>query len=145
MSRRIIRVEGIAPVVRGYPSAVVSNGLVFASGVRGGRTTDIPLFEDLPESFRTTGFAGFPLSDEAAFATDGWTAHDNLDRVLSAAGSDASQVLRLHIWLRDKRVFPVYERIRMAWQKVPAPSSCLGVTNVPGRFGRAAGIEALAV
>jgi enamine deaminase RidA (YjgF/YER057c/UK114 family) len=145
MSRRIIRVEGIAPVVRGYPSAVVSNGLVFASGVRGGRTTDIPLFEDLPESFRTTGFAGFPLSDEAAFATDGWTAHDNLDRVLSAAGSDASQVLRLHIWLRDKRVFPVYERIRMAWQKVPAPSSCLGVSDVLGRFSRSIGLEAVAV
>jgi enamine deaminase RidA (YjgF/YER057c/UK114 family) len=144
MARRIVRVDGIAPIVRGYPSAVVADGLVFVSGQRGGRSDMTPDLAALPRAFQDA-FACTTLSDEAAFAMDGWTAHQNLDRVIRAAGSDPSHVLRLHIWLRDKRVFPVYERIRMAWQKVPAPSSCLGVTNVPGRFGRAAGIEALAV
>jgi 2-iminobutanoate/2-iminopropanoate deaminase len=145
MARRIVRVDGIVPLVPGYPAAVVADGLVFVSGLRGGRNDATPSFAELPRDFRDNGFATTTLSDEAEFAADGWTVHENLDRVIRAAGSDASQVLRLHIWLRDKRIFPVYERIRMAWQKVPAPSSCLGVNEIVGRFGRAAGIEALAV
>ena len=111
MARRIVRVDGIAPIVRGYPSAVVADGLVFVSGQRGGRSDMTPDLAALPREFQDA-FACTTLSDEAAFAMDGWTAHENLDRVIRAAGSDPSHVLRLHIWLRDKRVFPVYERIR---------------------------------
>ncbi len=33
----------------------------------------------------------------------------------------------------------------MAWQEVPAPSSCLGVADVAGRLGRSLGLEAIAV
>jgi enamine deaminase RidA (YjgF/YER057c/UK114 family) len=126
---------------------VVSNGLVFTSGVRGQRRDARPAFKDLPAAFRGNGFSGFPIADrsEADFAADGWCTHDNLERVLKAAGSDALQVLRMHIWMRDKRVFPVYERIRMAAQKVPAPSSCLGVSEVVGRFSGAIGMDAIAV
>jgi enamine deaminase RidA (YjgF/YER057c/UK114 family) len=147
MARRIVHVDGIVPITRDYPIAVVSNGLVFIGGLRGGRTDGVARFADLPADFRRNGFSGLALSDqlEGEFAADAWTTHENLDRVLRAAGSDPLQVLRLHIWLRDKRLFPVYERIRMAWQKVPAPSSCLGVRDVIGRFGRSSGIEAFAV
>lgn len=147
MTRRVVRVEGIVPVARGYPAAVVANGLAFIGGVRGGRADRDTRFVDLPQAFRGAGFSGFPIADQAegGFAADGWGAHENLDRVIKAAGSDEMQVLRLHIWMRDKRSFPVYERIRMAWQPVPAPSSCLGVADMPGRFGRSIGLEALAV
>lgn len=147
MARRIIDVKNIIPISRGYPTAIVSNGLLFIGGIRGGRLDSVPRFEDLPERFRGDGFAGFALPDqlEGEFAADVWTAHDNLDRIVRAAGSDPLQVLRLHIWLRDKRLFPIYERIRMAWQAVPAPSSCLGVGDIVGRFGRWSGLEALAV
>jgi len=147
VARRYIRLDDIVPVARGYPSAVVSNGLVFIGGVRGARRGTTPRFSDLPEGFRNNGFSGFTLADrlEADFAADAFTAHENLDRVVRAAGSDPLQVLRLHIWMRDKRVFPVYERIRMAWQSVPAPSSCLGVAAVPGRLGGLAGLDAIAV
>lgn len=147
MPRRHIRLDDIVPVARGYPAAVASNGLVFASGVRGARRGITPRFGDLPESFRANGFSGFALADslEADFAADAFTAHGNLDRVIRAAGSDPLQVLRLHIWMRDKRVFPVYERIRMAWQSIPAPSSCLGVAAVPGRLGGLSGLDAIAV
>jgi enamine deaminase RidA (YjgF/YER057c/UK114 family) len=145
--RRRIDLDGLVPLTRGYPTAIVSNGLVFISGLRGARTDSPSSFARLPESFRQNGFSGFTIADqwESEFATDAWTAHENLDRVLKIAGSESLQVLRLHIWLKDKRLFPVYERIRMAWQSVPAPSSCLGVTAPAGRFGRWTGIEALAV
>jgi enamine deaminase RidA (YjgF/YER057c/UK114 family) len=147
MARRVVHVDGILPITRDYPVAVVSHGLVFVGGLRGGRVDSVPSFWDLPADFRRNGFSGLPLPDqlEGDFAADAWATHENLDRVLRAAGSDPLQVLRLHIWLRDKRLFPVYERIRMAWQKVPAPSSCLGVADVIGRFGRSSGIEAFAV
>lgn len=147
MARRVIRVEGIVPVIRGYPSAIVAHGLVFVSGLRGGRTDLDRSFGALPASFRAKGFSDFPIADqdESRFAADGWGAHENLDTVIKAAGSDQTQVLRIHIWMRDKRLFPVYERIRMAWQEVPAPSSCLGVADVAGRFGRSLGLEAVAV
>jgi enamine deaminase RidA (YjgF/YER057c/UK114 family) len=147
MTRRIVRVEGIVPVARGYPAAVVANGFAFIGGVRGGRTDRDRSFSDLPTDFRDNGFSGFTIADqaEADFAVDAWSAHENLDHVIKAAGTDAMQVLRQHIWLRDKRLFPVYERTRMAWQKVPAPSSCLGVADVVGRFGRSVGLDALAV
>jgi enamine deaminase RidA (YjgF/YER057c/UK114 family) len=147
MTRRVVRVEGVVPVGRGYPAAVVANGLAFIGGVRGGRPDRDRRFADLPQDFRDAGFSGFSIADQAEgdFAVDAWGAHDNLDRVIKAAGADEMQVLRQHIWLRDKRIFPVYERIRMVWQKVPAPSSCLGVAEVVGRFGQDIGLEALAV
>ena len=146
MERRILNVEGITPVARGYPAAVISNGIVFVSGVRGGRLDGGAAFDDLPNAVRQTG-NGFTLADglEGEVAADAWAAHDNLDRVLAAAGADASQVLRQHIWQRDKRFFPIYERMRMEWQKVPAPSSGLGVAEVIGRFSRWIGMDALAV
>jgi len=145
MSRRAIRLDTVAPIVRGYPHAVVADGLVFVSGMRGGRPGLDRSFADLPESFRQNGFSRFGVSDECDFAAEAWTAHENLDLVLRAAGTEASQVLRQHMWLQDKRVFPAYEKVRMAWQEVPAPSSCLGVGDVPGRFGHLIGLEAMAV
>jgi enamine deaminase RidA (YjgF/YER057c/UK114 family) len=146
MARRILNVEGITPVVRGYPTAVLTDGILFISGMRGGRLDGVPAFADLPDSLRREA-NGFSLADglEGEVAADAWAAHDNLDRVLKAAGSEASQVLRQHIWQRDKRFFPTYERVRMEWQKVPAPSSGLGVAEVVGRFSRWIGMDALAV
>jgi enamine deaminase RidA (YjgF/YER057c/UK114 family) len=82
---------------------------------------------------------------EGEVAADSWAAHDNLEKVLAAAGTDGTQILRQHIWQRDKRFFPIYEGIRMEWQKVPAPSSGLGVSDVVGRFSRWIGVDALAV
>lgn len=147
MTRRVVRVEGIVPVARGYPAAVVTCGLAFIGGLRGGRADHSVRLDDLPAKFRDAAASGFPIVDESegGFAVDAWVAHDNLDRVLKAVGCDAMQVLRQHIWMRDKRLFPVYERVRMAWQSVPAPSSCLGVADVPGRFARSVGLEAIAV
>jgi len=61
MTRRVVRVEGIAPVARGYPAAVVANGLAFIGGVRGGRMDRDRRFGDLPQAFRENGFSGFPI------------------------------------------------------------------------------------
>src|SRR5690606_5004292 len=74
-----------------------------------------------------------------------WGAHARLEAVLDAVGSDNSQVLRQHIWQKDKRFFPCYESVRMDWQPTPAPSSGLGVGAVPGPGENWIGIDAIAV
>src|ERR1700738_5658386 len=76
---------------------------------------------------RLTKEQGYGLADhdERKVAVDSWAAHANLEMVLRAAGSSGEQILRQHIWQRDKRFFPCYERVRVRFQATPAPSSGL--------------------
>lgn len=130
-----------------YPAAVRGGGFVFVSGVRGGRPGFAPSsYKELPEGFSERA-QGYTLVDsiEGAVAADSWTAHDNLERVLEAAGTSSDQLLRQRMWQRDKRFFPVYERVRKQWQPEAAPSSGLGVSKVGGTFGRWIGVEGVAV
>lgn len=145
--RRSVIVPGITPPSRGYPSAVISNGLIFTSGIRGGRVDTSSSTADLPKSFSDQVLSGFGAADEMEgnFAADAWIIHENLSRVLEACDSDMTQLLRAHVWLNDKRFFPAFEKVRMAWQTVPPPSSCLGVSKVGGRFSRGGGYDAIAV
>jgi len=130
-----------------YPAAVRGGGFVFVSGVRGGRPGFAPAsYAELPEGFNERA-QGYTLVDsiEGAVAADSWTAHDNLERVLKAAGTSSDQLLRQRMWQRDKRFFPIYERVRKQWQPEAAPSSGLGVSAVGGPFGRWIGIEGVAI
>ena len=114
-----------------YPAAVRGGGFVFVSGVRGGRPGFAPsTSEELPAGFSERG-QGYTLVDsiEGAVAADSWTAHDNLERVLEAAGTSSDQLLRQRMWQRDKRFFAVYERVRKQWQPEAAPSSGLGAAS----------------
>jgi enamine deaminase RidA (YjgF/YER057c/UK114 family) len=72
-------------------------------------------------------------------------AHSNLAAVLRAAGSSEDQILRQHIWQRDKRFFPCYEAVRVHFQAVPAPSSGLGVSSIIGHARDWIGMDAIAV
>ena len=145
MARRRIDVADVTPVVRGYPAAIVSNGIAFVSGVRGGFYDTNRGMAEIPEALRAN-WRDFDIahSTEGEVAVDSWFVHANLDRVLRAAGTDVSQILRRHTWQRDKRFFPVHEKMRMHWETVPAPSSGLGVAEVAGRFSRWLGYDALA-
>ncbi len=146
MARRRITVANVTPIVRGYPAAIVSNGIVFLSGVRGDFCDAAQGIQQMPESLRAN-WNTFDIAEctEREVAVDSWSVHANLDQVLRAAGSDMTQILRRHTWQRDKRFFPVHERMRKHWETVPAPSSGLGVAEVTGRFSRWLGYDALSV
>lgn len=147
MAKREIAVGDVLPSFEAYPIAVEADGLLYISGLRGGRPDAAPSrFDELPASFQPQA-QGFTMADamEGAFSADAWTVHENLEKVMVAAGSDGSQVLRQHVWQKDKRFFPQYERVRIEWQKVPSPCSGLGVADIAGRFGRYYGIDALGV
>ena len=90
MTRRMVRVEGIVPVVarlscgRGRARARVRR-----RAARRPHRQDARL-ADLPQKFRAERFSDLPIADQAEgdFAADGWGAHENLDHVIKAAGSD---------------------------------------------------------
>lgn len=147
MSKQALVVPGLTCAFEPYPVAVEAEGLLYISGLRGGRAAFSPsAYDDIPAEAGISG-QGFSLVDEleGRASADAWTTHENLDMIMQAAGSDGSQVLRQHVWQADKRFFPQYERVRMAWQKVPSPSSGLGVGGMAGRFGSMYGIDAIGV
>lgn len=142
--KRNIRIGQGATAFAPYPDAVVAEGLVFTSGTRArfqGKG-----FAALPESARDKQ-QGFGLVDhyEGAVSEGAWEAHSSLEDVLVAAGSNNSQILRQHMWQKDKRFFPCYERVRIHWQPSPSPSSGLGVKFIPGSGTQWIGLDAIAV
>ena len=142
MKKTPIVCEDVIPAFPPYPVAVRAGELLFVSGLR----PDGPAgFADLPEAGREQ-MQGYPLADltEGRVVADSWAVHDSLEKVLHAAGTPSDQVLRQHIWQRDKRYFPSYEHVRVHWQPTPAPSSGLGVTDVIGRGRHWIGIDAIA-
>ena len=141
-----IYVSGLEGAFAPYPAAVKHAGLVFVSGVRSTSKTRATALKEMAEEKRTRE-QGFGLADhdEVKVSTDGWATHTNLDAVLHAAGTSSDQILRQHIWQRDKRFFPSYERVRVRFQAVPAPSSGVGVTEVIGNSHHWIGLDAIAV
>ena len=129
---------------RRYPDAVVAGGLVFTSGARS--TLPGGSFATLPPEARVKQ-QGYPLVDdyEGRVTASAWRAHQQLEDILVKAGSDNSQILRQHVWQKDKRFFPCYEQVRRHWQPVPSPSSGLGVTAIPGECDAWIGLDAIAV
>ena len=144
--KKQIYVPGLETGFHPYPAAVKHAGLVFVSGVRSTGSARSAAKAEMPKH-RLTKEQGFGLADhdENKVSVDSWATHVNLETVLRAAGSSGDQILRQHIWQRDKRFFPCYERVRVHFQPTPAPSSGLGVAEVTGNSRHWIGIDAIAV
>lgn len=142
--KKAIRINSSATAFAAYPDAVMAEGLVFTSGARARKQGEG--FAALPEIARGKS-QGFTLADryEGAVSESSWEAHASLEDVLRAAGSDNAQILRQHVWQKDKRFFPCYEAVRIHWQPTPSPSSGLGVTSIPGAGTQWIGLDAIAV
>ena len=101
---------------------------------------------DYPAGFQPTS-QGYSLIDarEDEATRDAWCAHDRLDKILAGAGTRGDQLLRQHMWQRDKRFFPILERVRKFWQPEAAPSSGLGVSSLRQPIDSWFGLEGVAV
>lgn len=145
--KKAVHSPELLPILPPYPVAVKHVGLAFLSGVRPGTAGKRPHgFHDIPEPGRGRQ-QGFALADmiEGEVSADSWAAHASLDAVLAAAGTRDNQILRQHIWQRDKRFFPCYEKVRAHFQPKPSPSSGLGVSQVVGGPRDWIGMDAIAV
>jgi enamine deaminase RidA (YjgF/YER057c/UK114 family) len=147
MKREKVICEDVERTFAPYPLAVKAAGLVFLSGIRAGSLRGASqTFADMPAVARGKQ-QGFALADydEGVVTAESWWTHENLERVLKAAGSSGDQILRQHIWQRDKRFFPCYEAIRKHWQPSPSPSSGLGVKSISGGQRGWIGLDGIAV
>ncbi len=145
--KQVVHAPDLVPILPLYPVAVKYDGLVFLSGVRPGTAGRRPSgFLDLPDAGRAR-MQGYRLTDsvEGEVSADAWAVHSSLDAVLAAAGTRDNQILRQHVWQRDKRFFPCYEKVRANFQPKPAPSSGLGVAEIVGGPRDWIGIDAIAV
>ena len=133
-----------APAAGRYPDAVVAGGLVFTSGARSSLSGKG--FDSLPVEGQTKR-QGYGVVDavEGRVSAGAWGAHQHLEDILAKAGSNNGQILRQHVWQKDKRFFPCYEQVRRQWQPVPSPSSGLGVRAIPGVGEQWIGLDAIAV
>jgi enamine deaminase RidA (YjgF/YER057c/UK114 family) len=143
-TKKAIRIGQHATAFAPYPDAVSAEGLVFTSGARA--RSQGKGFAALPEEARGKE-QGFGLVDrhEGAVSEGAWEAHASLEDVLVEAGSNNAQILRQHVWQKDKRFFPCYEAVRIHWQPTPSPSSGLGVAAIPGAGVQWIGLDAIAV
>lgn len=146
--KKAVHTPDLLPILPSYPVAVKHDGLIFLSGVRPGTLQGKrPYgFPDLPQQGRARQ-QGFTLADavEGEVSADSWSVHASLDAALAACGSRDDQILRQHVWQRDKRFFPCYEKVRAVFQPKPSPSSGLGVAQVVGGPHDWIGIDAIAV
>lgn len=141
-----INVAGLELDFAPYPAAVKHAGLVFVSGVRSTSSARATALKEMASEL-VTKEQGFGLADhdERKVSTDAWATHANLETILRAAGTSGDRILRQHIWQRDKRFFPSYERVRVRFQETPAPSSGVGVSDVLGDSRHWIGLDAIAV
>ena len=121
--------------LRRWPAYVAAGPLVFFSGQQGLRADGESLcvaFEDVP------GIA--PGSDssfawvnriEAPVGAQAIAIYERYRALLAQAGGSLGHLVRFHLYQRDKRFFPVFDRIRRHNEPVaPTPSTAVGM----GRF-----------
>jgi len=134
MRREAIWMSEVYEPLGGYPVAVRAGQFLFLSGqvawdprrglIRG--ASDLPA-----EAGALATGHGYVDALEAPVAAQTWWIYRNLCRVLEAQGSALGQALRFHIYQKDKRFFPVFERVRMQYEaQAPAPSSGLGISRL---------------
>lgn len=125
---------GKRPADRGWPAYVAAGPLLFFSGQTGVK----PGAQQLCASFDEVAGLGpgapgrFPWVNrmEAPVGAQAIAIYERYRGLLAAEGADFANLVRYHILQRDKRFFPVFDRIRRHYETAPPASTAVGV----GRF-----------
>ena len=127
-----IHLAGVCSPWPGYPVAVSAGGFCFLSSLMGLNDDGELLsdWNDLPGEKRPFD-SGFMLVDAQAapVTAQSWLLYRHTRAVMASRGGDLTDMLRSHIYQKDKAYWPVYEQVRMAYEPdAPAPSSGVGVS-----------------
>src|SRR5262245_55565459 len=122
---------GLAGAWPGYPLAVTAGGFCFISGTMGlgNDGTLVTGWSELPDEARGLG-SGYADLDavEGPPAAQAWAAFRQVRTLLGQLGADIGDVLQLHLYQKEKRFFPAFERMRRLYEPdAPAPASGIGV------------------
>ena len=121
--------------LRRWPACVGAGPLLFFSGQRGLRADGETLctrFEDVTrvEPGSNSNFA-WVNRIEGPVGAQASAIYQRYRTLLASDGGGLEHLLRFHIYQRDKRYFPVFDRVRRRHEpNAPTPSTALGV----GRF-----------
>ena len=121
--------------LRRWPAYVAAGPLLFFSGQQGVRADGESLctsFEDVT-GVAPGGNGGFAWVNriEGPVGAQAIAIYERYRSLLGQAGGGLEHLVRLHLYQRDKRFFPVFDRIRRHNEPVaPTPSTAVGM----GRF-----------
>ncbi len=115
----------------GYPQAVTAGGFCFISGTMGLNADGqlVSAWSELSRAGASLG-SGFSSVDaiEGPPGAQAWMALHHVRSLLRALGGDFEDVLQLHYYQKEKRFFPVCEKVvTMYTPDAPAPASGIGV------------------
>lgn len=121
-------------LLRRWPQCVAAGPFLFVSGQMGLRSGDGRPCTTYDE---VRGLAPGPGSEygwvsgmEAPLGAQALALYDRYRRLLGRQGTELGNLLRYHVYQRDKRFFPVFDRIRRHYETAPPASTAVGV----GRF-----------
>lgn len=117
----------------GYPHAVVAGGFFFISSILALNEKGqlISQWDEFPqkEGRISSGFLGVdaviaPVEAQASII------YNHLESLMASQGCSLKDLLRIHIYQKEKRFFPNFEKVRMLRESSdPAPSSGIGVCD----------------
>lgn len=117
-----------------WPVYVVAGPLLFFSGQRGahpGARQCITSFTDVPRLGPGAGSAfAWVNRMEGPVGAQAIAIYERYQELLARENCDLQSLVRYHILQRDKRFFPVFDRIRRHYETAPPASTAVGV----GRF-----------
>lgn len=123
------RVQG-----QGWPAYVVAGPLLFFSGQRGVHRKAQKCYTSFHEvsGLGPGANSRFPWVNrmEGPVGAQAIGIYERYRTLLAAEGCDFASLVRYHILQRDKRFFPVFDRIRRHYETAPPASTAVGV----GRF-----------
>lgn len=134
---------------RGWPAYVAGGPLLFFSGqhgVRRGAKGYCTRFDDVAGRGPGAG-SRFEWTNrmEAPVGAQATAIYERYRELLAAEGCDFKSLVRYHILQRDKRFFPVFDRVRRHYETAPPASTAVGVGRFePGDAARLC-VDAIAV
>lgn len=128
MTKKTVRAKN------GWPVCVAAGPFLFFSGQTGSNPrTGMPCrsFDEVevPDALRPTGFDWVDRL-EGPVGAQGLAIYRRYRDMLGKLGGDLNNLLRYHIYQRDKRYFPVFDRVRREFEPAPPSSTAVGM----GRF-----------
>ena len=128
---KAIHLDSISPPWPGYPQAVAVGGFCFISSLMGldGSGHLISGWDDLPKEGASLA-SGFSYGDamEGPVGAQSWLVYYQMQSLMASLGGTLDDVLREHIYQKDKRFWPSYEKVRKLYEpNAPAPASGIGV------------------
>lgn len=121
--------------LRRWPACVEAGPLIFFSGQQGLRADGESVctrFEDVVGlAPGADGAFAWVNRMEAPVAAQAMAIYERYRNLLAQAGGGVEHLVRVHLYQRDKRFFPVFDRVRRHSEPVaPTPSTAVGM----GRF-----------